>query len=203
MEYSALILFTIATSITPGPNNVMIMTSGANHGFRKSIPHLAGIDIGFPLMLVAIGLGIAELFDAFPTLFIVMKLIGVLYLSYLAFKIATTPVQSFEQVKAKPLSFIQAALFQWVNPKAWIMCVGAVVTYASAGEDYFGQVLFIALIFFLFGAPCTVAWLSFGSSLKQVLCKPTYLKFFNISMASLLLASLTPVLIELYQYFAE
>ncbi|MFT4994560.1 MAG: threonine/homoserine/homoserine lactone efflux protein [Paraglaciecola sp.] len=111
MEYTPLILFTIATSITPEPNNVMIMTSGLNHGFRKSIPHLVGIDIGFPLMLVAIGLGIEELFSAFPTLFTVIKLIGVFYLSYLAFKIATTPVQSFEQVKAKPLSLSRPHYF--------------------------------------------------------------------------------------------
>jgi threonine/homoserine/homoserine lactone efflux protein len=199
MEYTALILFTIATSITPGPNNVMIMTSGMNHGFRKSIPHLAGIDLGFPLMLIAIGLGITELFNAFPTSFIVMKVVGVFYLSYLAVKIATMPVQSFDHVKAKPLSFIQAALFQWVNPKAWIMCIGALVTYASVGEGYFQQVLLIALIFFLFGAPCTIAWLSFGSSLKQVLSKPAYLKAFNVSMAALLIASLLPVLQELYE----
>jgi threonine/homoserine/homoserine lactone efflux protein len=197
MEYTALILFTLATSITPGPNNVMIMASGVNHGFRKSIPHLAGIDLGFPLMLVAIGLGAAEVFEAYPPLFVIMKVIGLLYLSYLAFKIASSPVQSFEQNKAEPLSFIQAALFQWVNPKAWIMCVGAVVTYASAGEGYFQQVLLIALIFFSFGTPCTVAWLSFGSSLKQVLSKPAYLRVFNIAMASLLMASLIPVVVEL------
>jgi threonine/homoserine/homoserine lactone efflux protein len=201
MEYTALILFTIATSITPGPNNVMIMTSGVNHGFRKSIPHLAGIDLGFPLMLVAVGLGVAEVFDAFPSLFILMKVVGVLYLTYLALMIATTPVQSFEQKKAKPFSFIQAALFQWVNPKAWVMCVGAVVTYASAGEGYFEQVVIIALIFFLFGAPCTVIWLGFGSSLKSVLTQAHYLRIFNIVMASLLMASLIPVILELIELF--
>ncbi|MFT4937681.1 MAG: threonine/homoserine/homoserine lactone efflux protein [Paraglaciecola sp.] len=201
MEYSALILFTIATSITPGPNNVMIMTSGVNHGFRKSIPHLAGIDLGFPVMLIVVGLGASQIFETNPSLFLWLKIIGVVYLSYLAFKIATTPVQSFELLKAKPLSFIQAVLFQWVNPKAWIMCVGALVTYASAGEGYFQQVLLIALIFFLFGAPCTVAWLGFGSSLKQVLSKPSNLKMFNISMAALLMASLYPVILELLQLF--
>ncbi|MFQ3249317.1 MAG: threonine/homoserine/homoserine lactone efflux protein [Glaciecola sp.] len=200
MEYTALILFTIATSITPGPNNVMIMASGVNHGFGKSIPHLAGIDLGFPLMLVAVGLGATEVFEAYPPLFMMMKVVGVLYLSYLAFKIASSPVQSFEQAKAKPFSFIQAALFQWVNPKAWIMCIGAVVTYASAGDGYFEQVLQIALIFFLFGAPCTVIWLGFGSSLKSVLTQARYLRAFNIAMASLLMASLIPVIMELLQF---
>ena len=116
MEYTALILFTIATSITPGPNNVMIMTSGVNHGFRKSIPHLAGIDLGFPIMLIVVGLGASQLFAGYPSIFLWLKVIGVLYLSYLAFKIASSPVQSFERSKAKPFTFLQAALFQWVNP---------------------------------------------------------------------------------------
>ncbi|MFT5676628.1 MAG: threonine/homoserine/homoserine lactone efflux protein [Paraglaciecola sp.] len=201
MEYSALILFTIATSITPGPNNVMIMTSGVNHGFRKSIPHLAGIDLGFPLMLIVIGLGASQIFETNPSLFLWLKIVGVVYLSYLAFKIASSPVQSFERSNSKPFTFFQAALFQWVNPKAWIMCIGAVVTYVSSDQAYFQQLFAIALIFFVFGMPCTVAWLGFGSSLKQVLSKPSYLRIFNVSMALLLLVSLLPVFLELYESF--
>jgi threonine/homoserine/homoserine lactone efflux protein len=199
MEYTALILFTISTSITPGPNNVMIMTSGVNHGFRKSIPHLAGIDLGFPVMLIFIGLGASQIFAIYPALFLWLKFVGVAYLSYLAFKIASAPVQSFARVKAQPFTFLQAALFQWVNPKAWIMCLGAIVTYASNDQAYFQQVLAIALIFLMFGAPCTIAWLGFGTSLKQVLSKPSYLKIFNVFMAALLMASLYPVILELLQ----
>ncbi|TQV87603.1 LysE family translocator [Aliikangiella coralliicola] len=202
MEYTALILFTLATSITPGPNNVMIMTSGANHGFRKSIPHLLGIDLGFPIMLIAIGLGAGQIFQQSPSIFIWLKIIGSLYLTYLAYKIATAPVQNFEAKKAKPMTFFQAVLFQWVNPKAWIMCIGAVVTYTVAEGSYFQQVLVIALLFFTFGSPCTVTWLWFGSSLKKVLSNPKYLRAFNLSMGLLLMASLLPVLRDLYASFS-
>lgn len=201
MEYTALILFALSTSITPGPNNVMIMTSGVNHGFRKSIPHLAGIDIGFPAMLIGIGLGANQLFSQYPELFLILKIIGILYLSYLAFKIASSPVQKFEQQVAKPFSFLQAVFFQWVNPKAWIMAIGAVVTYTAAGDDYIIQVLTIAALFFIFGTPCTITWLGFGTSLKHVLSNPKYLRIFNISMAGLLMASLLPVILELYKDF--
>lgn len=201
MEYTALILFTLATSITPGPNNVMIMASGANHGFRKSIPHLLGIDLGFPVMLIAIGLGAGQLFEQTPSIFLWLKIIGALYLTYLAFKIATAPVQNFEVKKAKPMTFVQAVLFQWVNPKAWIMCIGAVVTYTVAEGSYFSQILMIALLFFMFGSPCTIAWLWFGSALKKVLSQPKRLRTFNITMGLLLIASLMPVFEDLYKRY--
>jgi threonine/homoserine/homoserine lactone efflux protein len=201
MEYTALILFTLATSITPGPNNLMIMSSGANHGFRKSIPHLLGIDVGFPLMLIAVGLGASQVFKQVPELLSWLKFAGVIYLSYLALKIATTAVTPQAQKETAPFTFMQAALFQWVNPKAWIMAVSAVITYTVAGESYFLQVLTIALLFIIFGAPCTVAWLGFGTSLRQLLCKPIYLRVFNISMASLLFLSLFPIMAELYSQY--
>ena len=201
MEYTALILFTLATSITPGPNNVMIMTSGANHGFRKSIPHLLGIDLGFPVMIIAIGLGVGQLLQQSPGIFSGLKIIGAVYLTYLAYKIATAPVQNFDVKKAQPLSFIQAVLFQWVNPKAWIMCVGAVVTYTIADASYFSQVLTIALLFFIFGSPCTIIWLWFGSSLKSLLSKPNYLRIFNVVMGLLLMTSLIPVFNDLYKLY--
>ncbi len=201
MEYTALILFTLATSITPGPNNVMIMASGANHGFRKSIPHLLGIDLGFPIMMIAIGLGAGQLFQQTPSVFAGLKIVGTCYLAYLAYKIATAPVQNFDSKKAKPMSFIQAALFQWVNPKAWIMCIGAVVTYTVAEGSYFTQVLTIALLFFVFGSPCTITWLWFGSSLKRLLSQPDYLRRFNLLMGLLLMTSLLPVLSDLYSTY--
>jgi threonine/homoserine/homoserine lactone efflux protein len=205
MEYTALILFVISTSITPGPNNLMIMASGVNFGFRKSLPHLLGVDIGFPLMLIAVGMGVNQVFEYVPSLMAWLKIVGALYLTYLAFKIATHPVRMSKepdsQSIAKPFTFLQAALFQWVNPKAWIMAVGAVVTYVVADADYVTQVCLIALLFILFGAPCTVAWLSFGSSLKEMLSNPKRLKVFNIVMACLLMTSLLPVFIELFELF--
>lgn len=204
MEYTALILFTLATSITPGPNNVMIMASGANHGFRKSVPHLLGIDLGFPVMMIAIGLGAGQLFQQSPSIFAILKIVGAIYLTYLAYKIATAPVQNFEAKKSNPMTFFQAALFQWVNPKAWIMCIGAVVTYTIANDTYFNQVLMIALLFFVFGSPCTITWLWFGSSLQKLLSQPSYLRTFNVVMGLLLMTSLVPVFSEIYSsYFVS
>ena len=203
MEYTALILFTIATSITPGPNNVMIMASGANHGFKKSIPHLLGIDLGFPVMLIAVELGAGQVFQQSPSIFIGLKIIGSTYLVYLAYKIASAPVHSFDTKKAKPMTFIQAVLFQWVNPKAWIMCIGAVVTYTVSGTSYLYQVIVIALLFVLFGAPCTITWLWFGSSLQKILSQPHYLRTFNLIMGLLLITSLLPVFNDLINHFSN
>lgn len=204
VEYSALILFTIATSITPGPNNLMIMTSGVNYGFRRSLPHLFGIDIGFVLMIIGVGLGISQLFAQVPQLLIWLKIAGVIYLSYLAYRIATSPTKPLvadvlDEMKHKPLSFLQAALFQWVNPKAWIMIVGAIVTYTNTSMDYTLQVGIIALFFLFLGTPCTFMWLGFGTALKRYLANPLHLKIFNIVMASLLLLSLLPVVLELIE----
>jgi threonine/homoserine/homoserine lactone efflux protein len=201
MEYTALILFILTTSITPGPNNVMIMASGANHGFRKSIPHLLGIDLGFPAMLIAVGLGAGQLFQQYPAIFVYLKIVGVCYLCYLAYKIATTPVQNFSTEKAKPMTFWQAVLFQWVNPKAWIMSIGAVVIFTVEGHSYIYQLLVIAASCIAFGTPCTIAWLWFGSSLKKLLSQPNYLRIFNLVMATLLMISLLPVVGEIYNYY--
>jgi threonine/homoserine/homoserine lactone efflux protein len=203
MEYSALFLFTLATSITPGPNNLMIMSSGVNYGFRRSLPHLLGIDIGFALMIIAVGLGISQLFVHVPAVLIWLKIAGIVYLTYLAYRIATsqpTPLvaDTSDVIQGKPLSFIQAALFQWVNPKAWIMIVGAIVTYTVADISYLLQVAIIALFFLVFGTPCTFVWLGFGTALKRYLASPRHLRIFNIVMASLLLLSLLPVVTELF-----
>jgi threonine/homoserine/homoserine lactone efflux protein len=201
MEYTALILFILSTSITPGPNNLMIMTSGVNFGLRKSLPHLLGIDIGFPLMLIGVGMGISQLFELVPSLMLWLKMLGVIYLTYLAYKIAMTPINTIGKSNtaqlAKPFTFIQAALFQWVNPKAWIMAVGAVATYTVTSSDPITQVFVIASLFIIFGTPCTVAWLGFGKALKRFLSHPSYQRGFNISMALLLMVSLYPVIAEL------
>jgi threonine/homoserine/homoserine lactone efflux protein len=206
VEFSALFLFTIATSITPGPNNLMIMTSGVNYGFRRSLPHLFGIDIGFVLMIIGVGLGISQLFELVPQLLVWLKLAGIIYLCYLAYRIATSPTKPLvaevlDEMKSRPLSFLQAALFQWVNPKAWIMIIGAIVTYTNSGLDYPLQIGIIALFFLFLGTPCTFMWLGFGTALKRYLAKPIHLKIFNIVMASLLLLSLVPVIIELVEMF--
>ena len=201
MEYAAIIVFAITTCVTPGPNNTLIMASGLNYGVRRSLPHFTGIMLGFPVMVVAVGLGIAGLFQQFPALHVVLKLVGVAYLSYLAYKIASAEISAVNETKGKPFSFIQAAAFQWVNPKAWVLAVGATVTYTVVSDSYIFQVLTIAFIFMLFGAPCVMLWLWFGASLKSILQKPGTVRTFNISMAVLLMGSLLPVFSELYIQF--
>jgi threonine/homoserine/homoserine lactone efflux protein len=203
MEYIAIIIFAITTCVTPGPNNAMIMASGLNYGIRRSLPHFSGICLGFSVMVMAVGLGIASLFEQFPLLHVLLKVVGIVYLTYLAARIATARVTELNEAKGKPFSFLQAAAFQWVNPKAWVLAVGATVTYTVISDTYVLQVLIIALIFLVFGAPCIMLWLWFGSSLKTIMQNPANVRIFNISMALLLMGSLIPVFGDLYtQFFA-
>ena len=199
MEYLAIIAFSVTSCVTPGPNNAMIMASGLNYGIRRSMPHYLGIVLGFPTMVLAVGMGIAQLFELYPVMHLVLKIAGAAYLSYLAYKIATAPVSETSVSEGKPFTFIQAAAFQWVNPKAWVLAVGATVTYTTLGEGYVLQVITIGLIFMIFGAPCIMLWLWGGASLKTLMRNPGTVRIFNISMALLLIGSLVPVFIELFQ----
>jgi len=199
MEFFALVLFVLSTSGTPGPNNIMILTSGVNHGAVKSIPHVLGVNLGFPFMVLAIGIGAMELFNTVPSLYLVIKIVGVLYLAYLAFKIATMPVTLAGKNTPKPFSFKQAALFQWVNPKAWVMGVSAIVAFSSPEADALTQVVIIASTYLLFGLPCSVAWLTIGVSLQKLLSNHSYLRRFNIIMALILLLSLIPMIVSIFE----
>ncbi|MBT3807553.1 MAG: LysE family translocator [Desulfobacula sp.] len=195
--FLAVLLFAASTTVTPGPNNVMIMTSGLNHGIRKSLPHLLGISIGFPVMLILIGLGLGNLFEAIPAIHEIIKLIGVLYLLYLSWLIATSQAGDMEGKASNPLSFFQAVLFQWVNPKAWVVAIGAVSAYTSLSSHFYKEVMIIAIIFFFVAIPSLSTWLFFGVGLKRILKQPFYQKTFNIFMALLLVASIIPVVYEL------
>ena len=198
MEYLAIILFAIATCVTPGPNNTMIMTSGLNYGIQRSLPHYLGIILGFPAMVIAVGLGLTSLFEKYAVLHLLLKAAGASYLTFLAWKIASAPVSDLSVTEGKPFTFLQAAAFQWVNPKAWVLAVGATATYTVVGSDYSLQVLVIAIIFLIFGAPCIMLWLWFGASLKRLLQKPESVKYFNYAMATLLMLSLLPVFRDIF-----
>ena len=199
MEISApIVLFAASTAITPGPNNAMIMASGLNHGVRGSLPHFLGINIGFTMMVVFIGFGMGAVLEGIPILHRFIRIFGVLYLLYLAWLIATTATSDLDHEPSKPLSFWQAALFQWVNPKAWVMVTGAMSAYTSPAFNIYGQVLMIASIFFVVGTPCSAVWMLGGVSLKQVLRAPKRQKAFNVIMALLLVISICPVVIELF-----
>ena len=188
----ALALFAFVNSITPGPNNTMLMASGANFGFRATLPHLSGVAIGFGVMVLAVGLGLGGLFLAFPWLHDVLAVAGGLYMIWLALKIATSKGMAGGQAGGRPQTFWQAAAFQWVNPKAWAMAIGAITAYAPA-ENYNLNVLLVALVFMAVNGPCVTIWTSFGVGLRRFLDRPAVLKAFNVTMALLLLASLIPL----------
>ena len=200
--YLAITLFAISSTITPGPNNIMIMTSGLNFGIKKSLPHFFGICLGFPVMVILVGLGFSLLFTKYPLFHETIKIAGVLYLIYLAWLVAHSAEASSVNKPAKPLSFINAALFQWVNPKAWVMATGAISAYTSAASDIAIQVISIAVIFCLMAFPCVGTWMVFGAGLRKYLHDPKHQKAFNITMASLLIMSIIPVINELItEYF--
>ncbi|MEH6394221.1 LysE family translocator [Pseudoalteromonas sp.] len=185
---SALALFALVSSITPGPNNFMLMSSGANFGFKRTVPHMLGVALGFVLMLVLVGLGVMQLFDLFPISYQVLKVLCVSYLFYLAYKIATSnaPDSSCKD-ETKPFTFVQAALFQWVNPKAWTMALSAISIYAPSKT--FNAILLVGLVFGLINLPCVSSWTLLGQKLQNYLNDPRRLRLFNITMALLLIIS--------------
>lgn len=194
MELIAIALFVFSTSGTPGPNNIMLLSSGVNFGIQRSLPHVLGINLGFPIMVTAVGIGLMTLFQQFPSLYFILKIAGIGYLLFLAFKIANTPVNVDAKAQAKPISFLQAAAFQWVNPKAWVMAVSAIVAFSSINDAQMLEVAVIALIYLICGLPCSFAWLSAGVGLKKVLENPIFVVWFNRAMALLLIISIIPMM---------
>jgi threonine/homoserine/homoserine lactone efflux protein len=199
MEFSAdlllaFALFAFVSSITPGPNNTMLLASGVNFGFQRTIPHMLGISIGFSVMVLAVGMGLGAVFKAVPLLYTILRYAGAAYLLYLAWKIATSgPPSDARDGESQPMSFLGAAAFQWVNPKAWVMAVGAITTYTPQA-GYFGNVLVVAAVFGVLNLPAVGAWAGFGSLLRNVLRDRFCLRVFNGVMALLLVASLYPLL---------
>lgn len=200
----ALSVFAAVSSGTPGPNNLMILTSGVNFGMKRSIPHLMGITLGFCFMIFCVGMGLQTMFTVFPQLETVLRYVGTLYLLWLAWKIVNSGPPSSttgEGKTAKPMGFWAATAFQWVNPKAWFMAISAITTYASTtgGGSKLVQVLLVVLIFGLINLPLVACWGWFGSAMRQFLQDPKKLKLFNWTMAILLVASLYPIVIPIVQ----
>lgn len=186
---AALSAFALVSSITPGPNNMMLMASGANFGLRRTVPHALGVGIGFTLMIVLVGVGLMGLFDLFPVLNTVLKVVSVVYLLWLAWKIANAAApDTATGARAKPMTFFQAVLFQWVNPKAWSMALTAIALYAP--DRNLGAVLLVAAIFGIINLPSTSLWAVMGQVMRSWLSSPARLKAFNWTMAALLVGSL-------------
>lgn len=199
--FLAIFIFGLSTGITPGPNNIMLMTSGMNFGIKKSIPHVLGICVGFPVMIILIGLGFSIVFETFPILHEVIKILGLGYLLYLSWLIAHASPDKLESKESKPFTFLQAALFQWVNPKAWVVATSSISAYTTLEGNINIQVATIACAFFFAAIIATCTWLVFGKGIKQILQSAKQQKIFNISMALLLVASVFPVIQQVYQQY--
>lgn len=188
----ALSLFALVSSITPGPNNLMLMASGANFGFRRTIPHKLGVGIGFTLMIVLVGIGLVQIFDLYPISHQILKVVSVIYLFWLARKIANAaPPEGDVANESTPITFIQAALFQWVNPKAWTMALTAITAYTP--NQTLGSVIWVALVFGIVNLPSVSLWTVLGEQMARFLTSAARLRAFNWLMAALLVASLYPV----------
>lgn len=190
----SLIGFAFATSATPGPNTLMLLASGVNYGFRRTVPHMLGIGFGFLALLLCVGFGLGALLQQMPTLYLVLKFAGGAYLVYLAWRIAVSRTIGASNVSdSRPMKFVEAAAFQWVNPKAWAIAIAAMATYTNAANAILSTIL-VGVVFFLVNLPSASIWTMFGSMLREWLSHPTRLKVFNICMAVLLVASLWPML---------
>jgi threonine/homoserine/homoserine lactone efflux protein len=188
----ALALFAFVTSVTPGPNNLMLMASGANFGFRRTVPHMLGVSLGFVLMAFLVGVGLAGLFQTYPVAVTALEVVSVVYMLWLAWKIAHAAAPKDREVGGKPMTFLQAAAFQWVNPKAWAMALTAVTVHAP--DRSLWAVALVAVIFGAINLPSVSLWTLIGQQLRRVLTNTRRLTIFNWTMAGLLILSLAPVL---------
>ncbi|MEQ9506829.1 MAG: LysE family translocator [Hyphomonas sp.] len=191
----ALAAFAFVASITPGPNNLMLMASGTNFGLKRSVPHIMGVNVGFVLMIVLVGLGLSRIFETFPASYTALKVVSVLYLLYLAWKIATAapPPEAVEGRAGKPFTFVQAAAFQWVNPKAWAMALTAMSAYTLPDRPLLSLAV-IAAVFAVINLPSILTWTVMGTQVRRFLNNPARLRAFNITAALLLVASVWPIL---------
>lgn len=188
-----MIIYGVVTSITPGPNNLMLLASGVNFGFRRTVPHMLGISLGFASLLAGVGLGLGALLTAFPAMHLGLKVAGGAYMLWLAWKIAMTrSLSTGKGDAARPMSLLAAAAFQWVNVKAWVMAVTAMAVYASADRPFLSVAIIVA-VFTLVNLPCVSLWAAFGQALRGFLDDPVRLRWFNIAMGLALAATLWPM----------
>jgi threonine/homoserine/homoserine lactone efflux protein len=192
----AFVVFAVVMFFTPGPNNIMLLSSGLTYGFRRTLPHIAGITVGFAFMVGAVGVGLGTIFIAYPVLQTILKYAGVAYLVYLAAVIATSdPVLPDQAAGRGPMTFWGAAMFQWINAKGWVMVIGTITAYAAIATYPWNITIQVVLSLILGALSCT-AWAMFGSSLRPILSSRRTVRAFNIIMALLLLASLYPVFMD-------
>jgi threonine/homoserine/homoserine lactone efflux protein len=191
----------LVSSITPGPNNTMLMASGVHFGYQRTLAHLMGVQLGFGFMLIAVGLGLHAVLSQFPAFYDVVRFAGAAYMVWMAWSLASARPQFQEQAaieqsaqnEPKPLGFWGAVLFQWVNPKAWVMAVTIMSAYVPPGAGLL-QIAPLGLMFAVLGFPCSSVWVGFGSALRSYLQEAFRMRVFNCTMAAALLLSLYPML---------
>ncbi len=190
----AVALFAFVGSVSPGPSNFMLLASGTNFGFWRTVPQILGITVGFSTVLLAVGFGLGALITAWPPIGLALKIAGGAYLLYLAWRIGMSrTISNGDTDAARPLTLLESAAFQWVNPKAWIAAVTAMAAYAKA-DSPFASILLITVVIALVNLPSVAVWAGFGVALRQFLTQPSRLKWFNIAMGLLLVATLWPLL---------
>lgn len=193
----AVLIFSTVMAFTPGPNNAMLASSGSRFGLARTLPHAAGVTLGFPVMIFLVGLGLASILLASPLLQLGMKSVSCAYLLWMAFQIARSDSTKESRGKDKPLTFLQAAAFQWINPKAWLMAVGAISAYTTASGRLYLEVAIIAAVSLAVSIFSTLTWAAFGAGIRRWLRSHTALRLFNLAMALSLVASMVPILIEI------
>ena len=193
----SIVSFGMASTMSPGPNNIMLLSSGLTFGYRRTIPHALGINFGFPVMVICVGLGVGQLFEVFPVVYSVLKVAGVGYLLWMAWHIANTKGSlDTKSTKDRPFTFWQAALFQWINPKAWMMAVTSTAAFITDQQVAFIQVVIISSIFFLCAIVSTNSWSLGGVMLRRFIRNERLVRFFNITMAVLIVGSLVPFIFQ-------
>jgi threonine/homoserine/homoserine lactone efflux protein len=192
----ASIPFMTSMGITPGPNNVLVASSGVNFGFRATVPHIMGITFGYPVMLLIVGLGLAKIFIALPLIHQVLKYLSIAYLLFLAWSIARSAAVSEARKIYKPMTFVQGAAFQWVNVKGWVAALSAVTTYTAVDSTLPLQIVALAMLAFVITLVSVSSWTIFGSVLRRFLHTERRRRWFNYSMAALLAISIIPVFWE-------
>ncbi len=200
MEFSVLIAlcsFALVSTVTPGPNNMMLLASGAQYGYARTLPHMLGIVVGVAGLMICTLMGVGALFTVFPFLYTVLKALGIAYLLWLSYKIATAPVTELQASRVSdkgPLKWWEGALFQLINPKAWMMALASVGTFSLPGEHYIVSGVAIVSAFAIIGFPCISIWAAAGAKLRLWLSSPLRRKQFNLTMGAATAATLFLIL---------
>ena len=194
MQILPFTLFALAASGTPGPNNILVTASAARNGVRATVPMIAGIAIGFALMLAVVGAGVSGVLAALPRVDATLRWVAFAWLLWMAWQIAVAPPPREGEARASA-GFWSMAAFQWVNPKAWLIALGTVTTWIAPAEAMLPQLATIAVVFALVSVPCQGAWAMMGAAAGRLLHSPARLRVFNVAMAVLLVASMLPVVL--------